>query len=74
MLDARPPDLLVLGLSGGGIDACETLHLLASRNFDGKVLLLGPRASLQVKAVHELGEELGLMMLPVLGTPFDNAN
>ena len=74
VLDAQLPDLLLLGLSGGGTDACETLRLLARRNFDGKVLLLGPRASLQVKSVHEFGEELGLTMLPVLGTPFDNAN
>ncbi len=72
MLDARLPDLVVLGLSAGGIEACETLRQLAFKKFDGKVLLLGPRVSPMVGAVQEFGESLGLAMLPILGTPFDN--
>jgi EAL domain-containing protein (putative c-di-GMP-specific phosphodiesterase class I) len=69
-LDARLPDLVVLGLSEGGIEAGETLRLLAMKAFDGKVLLLGPRISSTVAAVYELGEAQGLAMLPLLETPF----
>ena len=37
-LDARPPDLVILGLTAGGIAAGEMLRTLAARDFDGKVL------------------------------------
>lgn len=36
-LDARPPDLVVLGLTGGGVAADEMLRTLAAKNFEGKV-------------------------------------
>src|SRR6266540_1475943 len=72
VLDARLLDLVVLGLSAGGIEACEMLKLLAVKKFDGKVLLFGPTVSPMLQAVHEFGEELGLAMLPLLGTPFYN--
>jgi EAL domain-containing protein (putative c-di-GMP-specific phosphodiesterase class I) len=38
------------------------------------VLLFGPRDSSMVVAVRELGEKLGLTMLPVLPTPFGSEN
>jgi EAL domain-containing protein (putative c-di-GMP-specific phosphodiesterase class I)/CheY-like chemotaxis protein len=69
-LDSRLPDLVVIGSSGGGIDACEMVELLAAKEFDGKVLVLGPRVSPMVVAVRELGARLGLAMLPLLPTPF----
>ncbi len=71
-LCAQAPDLVVVGLSVGGIEAAAMLEALAARAFDGKVLLLGPRESLMVKAVQELGERLGIAMLPTLTTPFDS--
>src|SRR5713101_7796507 len=64
------PDLIVLGLSAGGVAAGEMLNALAAKAFDGKVLLLGPRDSRVVEAIHEMGEELGVAMLPPLATPF----
>ena len=67
------PDLVVVGLSAGGIEAAAILEALAARAFEGKVLLLGPRDSLMVAAVQELGEQLGIAMLPTLATPFDSA-
>jgi hypothetical protein len=70
LLDAQLPDLVVLGLSGGGIAAGEMLKVLANKEFQGKVLLLGPRDSYVVEAVRELGNELGIAMLPTLVTPF----
>ncbi len=71
-LCAHPTDLVVVGLSVSGIEAAAMLEALATKAFDGKVLLLGPRDSLMVRAVQELGERLGIAMLPTLATPFDN--
>jgi EAL domain-containing protein (putative c-di-GMP-specific phosphodiesterase class I) len=65
------PGLMVVGLSSGGIEAAAILEALAARKFGGKVLVLGPRDSLMVAAIQELGERLGIAMLPTLNTPFD---
>ena len=73
-LDLRPPDLVVIGLAAGGIVACEMMELLAAKEFDGKVLVLGPRVSPMVAAIRELGAKLGLAMLPLLPTPFSQAD
>ena len=69
-LDAQLSDLVVVGLSSGGVEAGAILKALAARAYSGEVLLLGPRSSSVVAAVHELGEELNLAMLPTLATPF----
>jgi EAL domain-containing protein (putative c-di-GMP-specific phosphodiesterase class I)/CheY-like chemotaxis protein len=74
VLESRLPDLVVVGLSAGGIEACEMVELLAANEFDGKVLVLGPRVSPMVVAVRELGDRLGLAMLPLLPTPFSQGD
>jgi EAL domain-containing protein (putative c-di-GMP-specific phosphodiesterase class I) len=74
VLDAQWPDLVIVGLSAGGIEAAAMLEALVARAFDGNVLLLGPRASLMVAAVQELGEQFGIAMLPTLATPFDSGS
>ena len=71
-LDTQTADLVVVGLSVSGIEAAAMLEALATKAFDGNVLLLGPRDSLMVRAVQELGERLGIAMLPTLTTPFDS--
>ncbi len=68
------PDLVLIGLSGGGTEAAALLNALAVRAFNGKILVLGPGDSLMAAAVQELGERLGMEMLPPLATPFDGAN
>src|SRR5215831_12454251 len=73
-LGTRPPDLVVIGSSAGGIEACEMGELLAAKEFGGKVLVLGPRASPMVAAIQELGAKLGLAMLPLLPTPFSQGD
>src|SRR5450755_1230867 len=73
VLDGQAPNLVVGGLSAGGIEAAAMLEALAARAFDGKVLLVGPRDSLMLAAVQELGEQLGIAMLPTLATPFDSS-
>ena len=70
-LDSQAPDLVVVGLSVSGVEAAAMLEALAAKAFEGKVLLLGPRDLLMVKAVQQLGERLGIAMLPTLTTPFD---
>ena len=72
VLDEQAPDLVVAGVSAGGIEAAAMLDALAARSFDGKVLLLGPRDSLMLAAVQEYGEQRGIAMLPMLATPFDS--
>jgi EAL domain-containing protein (putative c-di-GMP-specific phosphodiesterase class I)/CheY-like chemotaxis protein len=74
MLDAHLPDLIVLGLSAGGVEGAEILNLLADMKFNGKVLLLGSRDLPAIVAVRNLGEDLGLVMLPMLSTPFGDGN
>jgi|RhiMetdeSRZDD1v2_1073273.scaffolds.fasta_scaffold38553_5 EAL domain-containing protein (putative c-di-GMP-specific phosphodiesterase class I) len=70
VLASRLPDIVLIGSSAGGIEACEIMELLAADDFDGHVLVLGSRVSPMVAAVRELGERLGLNMLPLLATPF----
>jgi EAL domain-containing protein (putative c-di-GMP-specific phosphodiesterase class I) len=70
VLDNQLPDLVVLGLSAGGVAAGEMLKALAAKAFDGKVLLLGPGGSRVVEALSEMGDELGVALLPPLATPF----
>jgi len=69
---AVPPDLVVLGLSGAGSDAVEAMQALAADGYTDKVLVVGARGSPMLTAVQELGEELGLAMVPALGTPYRN--
>jgi EAL domain-containing protein (putative c-di-GMP-specific phosphodiesterase class I) len=70
VLETQFPDLIVLGLSADGIEAGKTLEILVRAEFCGKVLALGARESIIVKAVQQVGEEYGLAMLPSLTTPF----
>ena len=65
-------DLVVLGLSGGGIAANAQLDMLRELGFQGHVLVFGPPASPMVTAIHAIGRELGLAMLPLLPTPFSD--
>src|ERR1700682_4758601 len=70
ILETELPDLIVLGVSIDGIEAGKILEILVRREFRGKVLVIGARESIIVKAVRQVGEEYGLAMLPPLTTPF----
>ena len=69
-VDSSRLDLVIIGVSGGGIEACEMIELLSANQFRGKVLVLGPRVSPMVAAIQGLGQKLGLRVLPLLSTPF----
>jgi EAL domain-containing protein (putative c-di-GMP-specific phosphodiesterase class I)/CheY-like chemotaxis protein len=70
LLDLQLPDLVVLGMPRDGTETGHILKTLVRRQFHGKVLLIGPRDSIIVNAVRQLGEEFGIQMLPPLATPF----
>src|ERR1700730_5147753 len=70
ILETQLPDLIVLGLSGDGIEAGKILEILVRRKFGGKILAIGARESVIVRAVQQVGAEYGLAMLPPLTTPF----
>jgi EAL domain-containing protein (putative c-di-GMP-specific phosphodiesterase class I) len=71
-LDARAPDLVVLGLTAGASEACDMLQTLADKDFEGKVLPFAPRDSALVGIVQERAEKLGIALLPPLLMPFSN--
>lgn len=70
VLDAERPDLLVLGVSVDGIEVSKILETLVRKDYAGKVLVIGQRDSIIVKAVRQIGDEYGIAMLPELSTPF----
>jgi EAL domain-containing protein (putative c-di-GMP-specific phosphodiesterase class I)/CheY-like chemotaxis protein len=70
VLDAQQPDLLVLGVSVDGIEVSKILETLVEKNYNGKVLVIGPQQSILVRAVRQIGEEYGIAMLPPLPAPF----
>ena len=70
VLTSELPDLILLGIAADGIDPGTFLETLVREAFDGKVLAVGARESIIVKAVQQVGEEYGLAMLPPLTTPF----
>jgi CheY-like chemotaxis protein len=69
-LDARAPDLVVLGLTSGAIAAGEMLRTLAAKDFDGKVLPFAQLDSAAMAPIQELAEQLGVSLLPPLLVPF----
>ena len=70
LLDLHAPDLVLLGIPNDGVQAGHILKILIDKKFDGQVLLIGPKESIVVNALRQLGEEIGIAMLPPLATPF----
>jgi EAL domain-containing protein (putative c-di-GMP-specific phosphodiesterase class I)/CheY-like chemotaxis protein len=70
MLANELPDLILLGIAADGIEPGKFLEILVREAFDGKVLAVGARESIIVRAVQQVGEEYGLAMLLPLTTPF----
>jgi len=68
----RKFDLVMLGLSAGGIAGSEVLQSLAANGFDGHVMIFAPPEMPMVGALLDLGAQLELSMLPLLPTPFSD--
>ena len=71
MVGGQVPRLLVLPMSPDGIESVEALRTLAGAHFQGNILLLAPHDLPALKGVRQLGEKLGLALLPPLETPFN---
>lgn len=67
-------DLAVIGVSADNSNALTMLKRLGAIAFPGKVMMIGARHSAALKAAITLGAELGLALLPALGTPFRAAD
>src|SRR4051794_13986549 len=70
ILKEQLPDLIVVGLPADGVEAGLMLKMMVDHEYSGRVLLIGPKNSILVTALHQLGEEFGVAMLPPLATPF----
>jgi EAL domain-containing protein (putative c-di-GMP-specific phosphodiesterase class I)/CheY-like chemotaxis protein len=64
------PDLVVLGLLKPESEVTKALQVMMAARFAGRVMLFGGRASTALLGLQELGEQVGLAMLPPLATPF----
>jgi DNA-binding NtrC family response regulator len=64
------PDLVVLGLLKPESEVTKALQVMMAARFAGRVMLFGGRASTALMGLQELGEQVGLAMLPPLATPF----
>lgn len=74
ILNEFVPDLVVLGPLNGAAEVGLILQSLKFAGFFGRIMLFGGRNSMALMEMQELGERIGLGMLPPLGTPFhDNA-
>jgi EAL domain-containing protein (putative c-di-GMP-specific phosphodiesterase class I) len=68
------PDLIVLGPLNRETDVAVMLRMLKAQEYRGRVMLFGGRSSPILMRAHEFGEQIGLGMLPPLGTPFREAD
>src|SRR5438309_10096715 len=59
MLATDLPDLILLGIAADGIEPGHFLETLVRDAYEGKVLAVGARDSIIVKAVRQVGEEYG---------------
>lgn len=70
LLDNQIFNLVVVGLSAGGIEAGKVLETLANANFRGKVMPVAVPDSILAFATRQRARELGIATLPTLSTPF----
>ena len=54
ILETQLPDLFILGVSVDGTEVGKFLEILVRREFGGKVLAMGARESITVKAVRQV--------------------
>jgi EAL domain-containing protein (putative c-di-GMP-specific phosphodiesterase class I) len=64
------PDLVVLGPLNGAAEVSLLIQALVFTGYGGRAMLFGGRHSDALMEMQEVGERVGLAMLPPLGTPF----
>jgi len=70
ILDEFAPDLIVFGPFNGPTEVGLLIQTLIFTGYGGRAMLFGGRHSNALMEMQELGERVGLAMLPPLGTPF----
>jgi EAL domain-containing protein (putative c-di-GMP-specific phosphodiesterase class I) len=70
LLDEFAPDLIVFGPLNGRAEVGLLLQALRYAGYGGRTMLFGGRHSGELMEMQEVGERIGLAMLPPLGTPF----
>jgi EAL domain-containing protein (putative c-di-GMP-specific phosphodiesterase class I) len=70
ILSEFTPDLVVLGPLNGAAEVSLLIQALVFTGYGGRAMLFGGRHSDALMEMQELGERVGLAMLPPLGTPF----
>jgi EAL domain-containing protein (putative c-di-GMP-specific phosphodiesterase class I) len=70
LLEEFVPDLIVFGPLNGRAEVGLLLQALKYAGYGGRTMLFGGRHSAELMEMQEVGERIGLVMLPPLGTPF----
>jgi EAL domain-containing protein (putative c-di-GMP-specific phosphodiesterase class I)/CheY-like chemotaxis protein len=70
---ARAPDLIFLNVNLDAQDAVQSVEALGKARYGGVVQLMSSRGSAVLENVKQVGEQLGMNMLPVLKKPFETA-
>ena len=70
ILNEFVPDLIVFGPFNGVTEVSLLLQALVFTGYGGRTMLFGGRHSNALMEVQDIGERVGLAMLPPLGTPF----
>lgn len=68
----RVPDFVVLDVSGGGVDAVDTMFMLAEHRYTGSVLLTGERGNASIEAIARVAQKHRLKSLPPATRPYDS--
>ncbi|MFA6265789.1 MAG: EAL domain-containing response regulator [Pseudolabrys sp.] len=72
LIAGRKTDLVMLGLSAGGIAGSSALETLNALGFDGQILIFAQPEMPMTAALLDLGDQFGLTMLPLLPIPFSD--
>src|SRR3569623_33937 len=72
LITGRKIDMVLLGLSEGGVAGGVALQTLRELGFDGHVLVFAQPGMPMVDALLDLGDAIGLSVLPLLPTPFSD--
>lgn len=67
----RVPDLILVDISTGGVDAVDTIFNLAERKYSGTLQLTGGLTNAAVEGIAHAAQRHSLKSLPILTRPFD---
>ncbi len=68
----RVPDLMIIDVAANGVDAIDTVFMLAERKYNGVIQFTAEAGTATVEGVMRAAERHGLRMLPPMTRPFDS--